>query len=704
MSHIRATPPRYAIVLLGIAVFLAYGNTFDSAWHLDDFERIVHNPTVQVSDLGPGDLHNFFRVVWNDGWLQRPLAFTSIAVNWYFGADNPFGYHLFNISIHLFSALLLYLVFTHLFQTPRLSAAYTKEQAGFISLLAVFLWALNPVQTQATTYVIQRMASMSAMFFILAMYLYLRGRMTYRWPRKIGFFLCCLISSAASFFSKENGATLPLTLLLVEAVFFQDLSQKRVRVFFTSLSLIIIAFGAALGVIVFFGGDVLNVLKYEDRTFTPWERLLSQPRALLLYLSLVIYPVPTRLSITHDFENSSAIFQPWTTLPSLAVVIGLIALSVLRIRRLPLASFAILFFFVNHAIESSIIPLEMVFEHRNYLPSTFIFLAVAAGIRRTMDYFRYRSRVVVWSLWVFVPLLIIGLGTGTYVRNQAWQSEKTLWEDAAEKAPGESRPYHMLAAKYYQRIGDFDTAMRLYRLSLNLRKPRISHEALIYNNMAAMYYGQKNYDAAVELWMKTIEVLPESKRGRFHLSVALSRTGRFDEAMVQIEEVLKEHPGYFGPTNLKGVILIRQGKYLEALAALKQGLKPGITYRPTLINLGVVFHYLGDYSKAIAFLQEAMKLNPNDRTAFTWLALNYLSAGKTKAADDAIARLLATGPAGDVNIWLKSCEPETFEDDEVVAPDLNDVFTERLQLAWRRATGDSTISLSACAMQFEPIW
>ncbi len=703
MSQGPTTAPLHVLALLGIAVFLSYGNTFDSAWHLDDFERIVHNPTVQLSELSPDRLSDFSTVVWRNGWLQRPLAFTSIAVNWYFGADHPFGYHIFNTTIHLLCAFFLFLVFTRLFQTPRLSATCTKEQAGFVSLLAVFLWALNPIQTQATTYVIQRMASMSAMFFILAIYFYLCGRMTPRWIEKFWLFTGCLISFAASFFSKENGATLPLILLLVEAVFFQDLSQKRVRVFFISLSLAIIIAGVTLGAILFFGGDALNVLKYEDRTFTPWQRLLSQPRALMLYLSLILYPVPTRLSITHDFEVSTALLQPWTTLPSMAAVVGLIVLAVWRIRRWPMVSFAILFFFVNHAIESGIIPLELVFEHRNYLPSMFIFLAVAAAIARTMAHFRDRSRVVTVGLWAFIPLLVVGLGTGTYIRNQAWESEKTLWEDAAEKAPGESRPSHMLAANYYDRIGDFDTSMRLYQLSLNLRRPRISHEALIYNNMGAAFYARGDYASAVKLWTKTIDVLPESKRGRFHLAVALSRTNRFDEALAHLEEILKQHPDYFGPCNLKGVILIRQGNYLEALASLRQSLKPGAIHRPALINLGVAYYYLGDHAKAAVFLQEALKLNPNDRAAFAWLALNYLRAGETIAADEVIVRLLATAPAAVLKTWLSSCAPSKFEDDEIVPPDLDDRFLGRLNIAWLHTTGDTAGTLSASVRQFDPI-
>jgi len=171
---------------------------------------------------------------------------TALAVNWYAGAANPFGYHVFNMAIHLFAAFFLYLVCTRLFQTPRLAGTYSADQAGFVSLLAALLWALNPIQTQAVTYVIQRMAAMCSMFFILAVYFYLNGRMTAGGPKKSFYFVYCLLSFTAAFLSKENAATLPLALLLVEAAFFQDLTRKGTRVFFLVLSLAVVAAGVAL--------------------------------------------------------------------------------------------------------------------------------------------------------------------------------------------------------------------------------------------------------------------------------------------------------------------------------------------------------------------------------------------------------------------------------------------------------------------------
>lgn len=691
------------LFLIGVIIAMMYSNALDVPFYLDDFNHIVHNPKVQIADLNRETLSSFFNNVWVQGLLNRPLAVTTIAANWFLGGNNPAGYHLFNIVIHFLTAVGLYFALTLLLKTPRMKGALTTEQVEFISLLSGLLWAVNPIQTQAVTYIIQRMASLSAMFFIFSIWFYLLGRLAPERPKSYRYYLLCLTGAFAAFLCKENAATLPLSLVLVEAIFFQDLSKRATRIYFVSAAATAVIAIFILGVIAYFGRDFSSVLNYVDRPFTAWQRLLSQPRALIIYLSLILYPTPMRLSITHDFEVSTSLFQPWATFLSIVAVVFLIGLALWRMRGWPLLSFGILFFFTNHGVESSILPLELVFEHRNYLPSMFIFLPIVAGISRAIDHFRWKSRIVTIGLNALVPLLIVGLAAGTYIRNQAWKSEKTLWEDAVEKAPGESRPYLMLASCYYDRIGDFDTSIRLYQFSLGLRKPRISYEGLIYNNMGAAFYSRKNYLAAVELWQKTIQVLPGSKRGRFHLAVALSRINRFDEALAHLEEILKQNPEYFGPNNLKGVILIRQGNYLEAVASLRQSLKPGAIHRPALINLGAAYCYLGDHAKAAVFLREALKLNPNDRAAVTWLALNYLRAGETMAADEAITRLLGTGSAAVLKTWLSACVPSKFEDDEVVPPEVDDRFWGRLNIAWLRSMGDSAGIMSAIVSQFDPI-
>jgi len=284
------------------------------------------------------------------------------------------------------------------------------------------------------------MAALAAMFYILAIYLYIKARTSdITVKRNLLYFGCC-ISAVCAFASKENAATLPIALLLVEFLFFQDLSRKKSRNLFWGATIAAGLAIAGLGVLIFFRGDPQALLNYNVRYFSPVERLLTQPRVVLHYLSQIFYPVPTRLSIEHDIVVSASLFSPWTTLPAIILVCSLGGIGLYNIKRRPLLSLAVLFFFLNHVIESSVIGLELVFEHRNYLPSFFLFVPIAAGIMSLLDYYREKNQLIHRAIITFVVVIIAGFGAGTFIRNLAWQSEKSLWEDALAKAPGRSRP------------------------------------------------------------------------------------------------------------------------------------------------------------------------------------------------------------------------------------------------------------------------
>src|SRR5690606_32282116 len=114
-------------------------------------------------------------------------------------------------------------------------------------------------------------------------------------------------------------------------------------------------------------------------------------RGLLLYVSLLLYPIPSRLMLLHGVDISRSIIDPWTTLGAIVAIILCLLFAAAKARKYPLLTFAILFFFLNHLVEGTVIPLELVFEHRNFIPSMFVFVPVAYGMARCLDYFSYRK-------------------------------------------------------------------------------------------------------------------------------------------------------------------------------------------------------------------------------------------------------------------------------------------------------------------------
>ena len=184
---------------------------------------------------------------------------------------------------------------------------------------------------------------------------------------------------------------------------------------------------------------------YEIRPFTLKERLLTQPRIIIFYISQIFYPIVDRLSIAHDPIVSTSFFNPWSTFASILTLLAMIILACLCINRQRILTFAILFFLLNHVIESSFLPLEMVFEHRNYLPSMFVFLPIASVLCYGLHYYQQKNLIQIqFFIKGFILLLIFLFGSGTYLRNTVWDNEITLWRDAMKKAPDFSRPYHNL--------------------------------------------------------------------------------------------------------------------------------------------------------------------------------------------------------------------------------------------------------------------
>ena len=239
------------------------------------------------------------------------------------------------------------------------------------------------------------------------------------------FSFLCLLSFMAGMASKENAAMFPFVLILVEVVFFHDLKDPRIWRMFCIAAILIS--GILIMAIIFLGyfPDSVSYLSgYKNRPFSYVERMLTEPRILLFYLSLVFYPAPGRLAFLHDISVSTSLVQPWTTLPSIAFISFLMIFGFWILRRQPLVGFAIIFFFMNHVIESTIIPLELVYEHRNYLPSMFLFVPIAAGFMALLKYYQSRQKMIFSVLYFFMFSLILLLGSGTYVRNMVWGQRK----------------------------------------------------------------------------------------------------------------------------------------------------------------------------------------------------------------------------------------------------------------------------------------
>jgi tetratricopeptide (TPR) repeat protein len=658
---------KWPFLLLTSFVFLIYSNTFQSPWILDDFNNILLNPSVRLENLDGESLWKAIQASLDGGRLDRPLARLTFALNWYFGGRETWGYHLLNISIHSLCAFFLFLTVRALHRTPRGGSGRSNPYA--VSLIAALIWAANPIQTQAVTYIVQRMAALAGLFYIVGLYCFIQGRLSGTTRRRYVWWCGCLVGFLLGVASKENAVLLPLAMALAELVFFQhDRPQRPTRRWLLVLAVSAVSVIGLTGVFFLTKGDTLSLFNYDSRNFTLWERLLTQPRVLLLYLSQLFYPVPFRLSIEHDILLSTSAFHPWSTLPSISAVVLLIALAIKNYRSWPYFSFGILFFFLNHLIESSIIPLELVFEHRNYIPSMFLFVPVANGLCAMLDYCRLHRRSIYPIFATFIVLLIFCLGTGTYVRNMAWESPEALWTDAARKAPSSGRALAYLAMVQSELPGGTQIALRLYEAALAGTKTNKQLEPEIFNNMAALYYDSGDFNQAARFWEKALKKNPDYADARFRLSLASLKAGRRDEALGQLQRLIAKYPGHIPSRNLRGMVYFDNNDFESALRDFKLVMKPGPEFAAGLINVGAVFVVTGHYDKADAFLASVPGDSEFMVPAFLWRLKSAVMRGDTSLASSCSERLLSSVSMNEVLEWLEMTHRSSIFNDKILLP------------------------------------
>jgi len=568
-AHPCYTPGKWIYFGAALLIVLAYSNSLNSAWHMDDFYTIVNNTHLHIDKITLANLAEILYPGPTISTITRCVARLSFAVNWYFSQDHVVSYHFVNLLIHLAAAFFLFRTIILLYRTPTLGKTPART-ACFAAFFTTLLWAADPIQTQAVTYVTQRMAAMAALFYLLGIYNYLlfrfAGSPTVKTMRAVavGFFFILALGS------KENAATLPLTLLLIEVIFFRaGSSWRNYGRAFLALG---IGFTIIFLVCCYIWGDTAQTITllggYQDRYFTLRERLLTELRIVPFYLSLIFYPLPQRLSMAHDITLSQSLFSPVSTFFSILLIGFLLCTAVWRLKRNPIFSFGILFFFLNQLIESTIIPLELIFEHRNYLPSIFIFWPVVSGIEFVVFQFSLdrKTKAVCLQGGLFAFVLLFCLGT--FNRNGDWQTESTLWSDARYKAPGRARPLFNLA-EIAENEKRYDMALAGYTGSLSLTVSSPNHfRSYTYSKIAGIYRRQGKTEKALAVLKQAMLIMPGMPFFPYTMAETLFQSNRVNEAEAYLIRLVRDRKAAAKTHALLGRIYMITGRNSQALAEL----------------------------------------------------------------------------------------------------------------------------------------
>ncbi len=600
---------KYAFAFIALFVFLIiiYANSFHGTWQFDDKPNIVENNHIFLKTLDWSDIKKTFREPGGDR-ISRPLSYFSFALNYYFDELNVFGYHLVNFIIHYLSSVFLFLFIYSSLKLPSVRERYGPVSYS-IALMAAFFWATSPVQVTAVAYIVQRMASMGGLFYIMAMYFYLKGRTTNRPWKCALFWVLCILSATSGFLTKENVIMLPISIWLYDLLLIQGATRENIRKnvkFAVPVILLVVVIGL-------FYTDISSLLAgYENRPFTLTERLLTEPRIIIFYITLLLYPISSRLTLIHDIELSSSFLTPWSTLPAIVIIIIFIAIAVCIARKRPLISFCILFFFLNHVIESSFLPLELIYEHRNYIPSMFFFVPLAILMIYVINYFSYKKTIQFTMVAVFT-FLLAAQGHTVFVRNDIFKHPLLLWSDNVEKTPTLSRPYNNLGAAYWN-LGFYDEAYKAYSRALEInRHSNLLNLGVTQCNLGIHHlYVTRQYDRAVEYFTLALKAYPGYSPASQGLAISFIHKGEIQKAREILMDALLSWPDSADLHHTMGFALLKEGKYdqarEEALHALS--IKPDLTNALSVI--AEVHRKKGNYQLATIYWQKYLKKKPED--------------------------------------------------------------------------------------------
>lgn len=365
--------PSLFIFILCITYY-SYSDGIKGPFIFDDIPNL--SPLGQYSALSTWDNFLLFLLEGNSGPTGRPLSLASFYLNDSYWPSQPSGFIRTNILIHLLNGVLVFWFGLKLAKNLNLK----RNIAYIFSFIAFSIWILHPMHTTTVLYVIQRMTELSATFIATGLIFYLYGREQLAINIKKGM-LILFIGVGGSLFlsviSKENGILLVGYILVIEIFLLQPNKIIPPRYFYHWLIPVIIL--PFLFIIYYLVQSVLsNSGVFSSRDFNLIERLLTESRILFNYLYHILLPSVGDSTLFHDdYVVSRSIINPWTTLPSVVGIIFLFVSSLILRTRLPIIAFSLAWFLVGHLLESTVIGLELYFEHRNYLPMLGFFLAGA---------------------------------------------------------------------------------------------------------------------------------------------------------------------------------------------------------------------------------------------------------------------------------------------------------------------------------------
>ena len=610
--------PFVHVLMILATGFIVYFNSVHVPFIFDDYSCLVNNPVIKSFDCFPDTRKVFEYSIDRDlknNLVLRPVAYFTFAANYALHGLDLFGYHLFNLLLHLGCGLLVYCFFVQLLATPVIAGENTadsiaaRDRSNYLPLFTALLFICHPLQTQAVTYIIQRFVPLTTFFFLAALVLYGLYRHATTTAVRVLTYFFSLTAVVCAMESKEIAFTLPAIIVLVEIMFFRGGAVPRILAlmpFILTMAIIPAKLMTLSSTATAQNAEgvsrVISLINYGG--LSPWDYLMTQFGVICTYLRLLVLPVGQNLDYDYPLQKS---FLSLEVLLPLILLLSILATGFFLVKRSEenrlnkIVAFGIFWFFITLSVESSIIPIEdLIFEHRAYLPSIGFFISLLTGtaiiFKRCTGKLLSHSRIAT----LLLVSVIVAFSTVAIARNMVWCDEVALWRDVVAKSPNKARVHIGLGLALLQQSADTPAIIE--------RK-----KGVVTTDEGA----DKNVQGAINEFREAIRLEPKDSLGYIKLADVLTRQGKYDEALRLLVTATELQPKSGLQYVMRGELFELKNDGVRARQEYLEAVKVEPFFHVSHLKLADIYIKEGNVQDAIAELEFVMRINPDESVRMT---------------------------------------------------------------------------------------
>lgn len=603
-------PTMISVIFIVILGSVVYCNSLNYKFIWDDYHLIKNNifiknwshfPKIFTSDIVSGAARK--------SGFYRPIQMLTYMMDYSIWRLNERGYHITNVLLHVFAALIVYWLI------------YMLCRDRITAVLSGALFLVHPIHTEAVTYISGRADSLAAIFILLTFILYIKQLKL----QDIRLYSLMILSYIAALLSKENSLILPALIMVYHYAFKEKIKFKALFPILAA-ALIYILLRAT-----FFRGFMPDSPHHTNF----FERLPGFFVAITDYLKLLFLPFDLHMEygvVLFNFLYPKAIM-------GIAILVLSISYALTARNKNKLIAFSTFWFFTALLPHSNIYPINAYMaEHWLYLPSIGFFLILAQGLSILCK----RRRLSILSAAAAISLFIF-YSSLTIRQNDYWKEPIAFFERTLKFAPGSPAVLVNLGKAYREEKGGKvkkENAISLYEKAIKINP----YYALAYNNLGSAYRDIGKTEEAISAFKKAIELNPESAEAYSNLGGIYGSIGKTEEAISMLKKAIELEPSLTDAYGNLGATYLSIGKTEEAVSILKKTVEIDSNFVEAYSNLGVAYNFMGKFEEAVSILKKAIEMNPDFADAYNNLGLAYEAMGMKPEAASSYKKAIEIKP------------------------------------------------------------